>query len=626
MKDATLFSKTLDYLKERVPGFVVSQSKTGRNMFTCPKCGQSNSCTFTMPESMEMMSCYKCDGIIGDIVAMVRLLEKDKESLSHEDIVDYLCRKYKIATPTTSEDIQKVFNQYKQMGFDLVPIQANGKIPIEKEWPTKNHKELFEWNQWLDRGANIGVKTGKSSGITILDLDTKVIPKELESFLKDYKGVMQESTKGYHYFFRYDKDLPKTRIQSFLLDIENDGGQVVIFPSVVEGLSRKLSITAPIPAIDEKLKTLLLNYCKAVNSSSVSQVILPELNGTEMVIPDGNRTSFLMSFGGALRKELGIKDINYTLSLINKFYCKPSLPRQELDNVVQSLDKYAHQDTRGVMNTIMNYLKIVGEASARDCKEVANEKKEVVDKALSSLVKDGYLIKKRQLFHVIKKAQWKDNFFEGGTELPFKVPFFNKYAILNWGDLVILGSKTKFGKTTIAMNLVKSFVDQGIKPYYISLETGSRFVKTATKLGLKEGDFYWDFLSDPTKIELEQNGVTILDWLLIEDKAATDTVLKHFVEQLYKTQGFLIIFMQLKTDGNWFAPNMVEQFPALAAKYLYDKEADGTYGKWMVEAVREPRYKTKKVAIPCLYDFGTRILTPMDELQADETVNTQEQK
>jgi len=57
---------------------------------------------------------------------------------------------------------------------------------------------------------------------------------------------------------------------------------------------------------------------------------------------------------------------------------------------------------------------------------------------------------------------------------------------------------------------------------------------------------------------------------------------------------------------------------------LYDKEADGTYGKWQVEAVREPKFKTKKIAIPCLYDFGTRILTPMDELQADETVNTQE--
>jgi hypothetical protein len=577
-----------------------------------------------MAESMEMMSCYKCDGIIGDIVAMVRLFEKDKETMSNENIVDYLCRKYKIPTPTTSEDIQKVFKQYNAMGFDLVPIQANGKIPIEKEWPTKSHKEISEWNQWLDRGANIGVKTGKSSGITILDLDVKIIPEELKPFLKDYKGVMQESTKGYHYFYQYDKDLPKTRIQKFLLDIENDGGQVVIFPSVVDGQSRKLIINAPIPAISSEFKKLLLNYCNAVNSSSVAQTVLPELTGTEMIIPDGNRNTFLTSFGGALRKELGIKDTGYVISLVNKYYCKPSLPRTEVDIILGSLNKYANQDTRGIANTILNYLKVVGEATGKDCKEVVGEKKEVVDKALSTLVKDGYVLKRRQMFQIIKKAEWKDNFFDGGTELPFQVPFFHKYAQLNWGDLVVLGSKTKFGKTTIAMNLVKSFVDQGIKPYYISLETGSRFVKTATKLGLKEGDFYWDFLADPTKIELEQNGVTILDWLLIEDKAATDTVLKHFVEQLHKTQGFLIIFMQLKTDGNWFAPNMVEQFPALAAKYLYDKEADGTYGKWQVEAVREPKFKTKKIAIPCLYDFGTRILTPMDELQADETVNTQE--
>ena len=455
-------------------------------------------------------------------------------------------------------------------------------------------------------------------------MDVKIIPEELKPFLKDYKGVMQESTKGYHYFYQYDKDLPKTRIQKFLLDIENDGGQVVIFPSVVDGQSRKLIINAPIPAISSEFKKLLLNYCNAVNSSSVAQTVLPELTGTEMIIPDGNRNTFLTSFGGALRKELGIKDTGYVISLVNKYYCKPSLPRTEVDIILGSLNKYANQDTRGIANTILNYLKVVGEATGKDCKEVVGEKKEVVDKALSTLVKDGYVLKRRQMFQIIKKAEWKDNFFDGGTELPFQVPFFHKYAQLNWGDLVVLGSKTKFGKTTIAMNLVKSFVDQGIKPYYISLETGSRFVKTATKLGLKEGDFYWDFLADPTKIELEQNGVTILDWLLIEDKAATDTVLKHFVEQLHKTQGFLIIFMQLKTDGNWFAPNMVEQFPALAAKYLYDKEADGTYGKWQVEAVREPKFKTKKIAIPCLYDFGTRILTPMDELQADETVNTQE--
>ena len=622
MKDTLLYSKTLDYLKEFIPGFECRKTKIGKLMFTCPKCGKQGACTFTLQDTMEMLSCFECDGIIGDIVAMVRFCEKDKAEWSHEDIVHYLCKKYKIPTPSTEEDINKTLEFYASKGFDLVPIQANGKVPIEKEWTTKNHKTVAEWKEWLSRGANIGVKTGKCSNITILDLDTKIIPKELEPFLKDFKGLVQESSKGFHYFFQYESALPKTRIQKYLLDIENDGGQVVIFPSVVEGVSRKLSKFNDIPKMPQAIIDIILANTNTVPSPA--EIVAKEFTGDEFKIPEGGRNSFLTSFGGALRKELGISETNYVINFINKYFCKPSLPRQEVDNIVRSLSKYVHQDTKGVASAILNYLKTVGEASARDCKEIVEEKKEVVDKILSQLVKDGFIMKKNRYFHFIKKADWKDTFFDGAKEIEFKIPFFSKYAILNYGDMVVLGARSKVGKTTIAMNFVKALVDQGVKPYYVSLETGSRFITSATKLGMKEGDFYWDFLSDPTKIEFEQNAVTILDWLLIEDKAQSDVVLKHFVEQLYKTKGFLIIFMQLKADNNWFAPNMIEQFPALAAKYIYDKDNDGTYGKWMIEAIREARYKMKKMSIPCVYDFDSRILSPMDEVQTDDTVNKEQ--
>ena len=72
------------------------------------------------------------------------------------------------------------------------------------------------------------------------------------------------------------------------------------------------------------------------------------------------------------------------------------------------------------------------------------------------------------------------------NEIDFKVPYFQDIAVLNWGDMLLLGSKAKYGKTTISMNFVKSFVEQGVKPYYISLETGSRFIKTAIKLRLND--------------------------------------------------------------------------------------------------------------------------------------------
>jgi hypothetical protein len=166
-------------------------------------------------------------------------------------------------------------------------------------------------------------------------------------------------------------------------------------------------------------------------------------------------------------------------------------------------------------------------------------------------------------------------------------------------------------------------VDQGVKPYYISLETGSRFAKIALQLGLKEGQLYHTFCADPTKIELEKDAVTIIDWLLIVDKAKTDLVFRHFVEQLDKTNGFLIIFQQLKSgkeqDGQWFAPNMCKQFPALAARYLYENEDEGTYGKYLIDVVREPKPFGKKIfQIPCKYDWKTKQLIRIDELKKEE--------
>ena len=50
-----------------------------------------------------------------------------------------------------------MLNFYKKLGFDLVPIIRNGKIPIEKDWTNKSHKDIGEWNNWLKTGINIGV-------------------------------------------------------------------------------------------------------------------------------------------------------------------------------------------------------------------------------------------------------------------------------------------------------------------------------------------------------------------------------------------------------------------------------------------------------------------------------------
>jgi hypothetical protein len=68
--------------------------------------------------------------------------------------------------------------------------------------------------------------------------------------------------------------------------------------------------------------------------------------------------------------------------------------------------------------------------------------------------------------------------------------------------------------------------------------------------------------------------------------------------------------MQLKENGEWFAPNMAKQFPSLAARYLYTDDDKGTDGEWILDSIRESKTNVKTGTIPCKYDWNTRLLVP----------------
>jgi hypothetical protein len=71
--------------------------------------------------------------------------------------------------------------------------------------------------------------------------------------------------------------------------------------------------------------------------------------------------------------------------------------------------------------------------------------------------------------------------------------------------------------------------------------------------------------------------------------------------------------MQLKENYEFYAPNMVVQMPALAAKYIMDAE-DGSRGHWEIVKLRDPRGNYRNYVIPCTYNFETK------ELKADNGV------
>ena len=62
---------------------------------------------------------------------------------------------------------------------------------------------------------------------------------------------------------------------------------------------------------------------------------------------------------------------------------------------------------------------------------------------------------------------------------------------------------------------------------------------------------------------------------------------------------------------------MITNFPAMAGRYVYNNEDDGTFGRWDVDVTREPKENFKKKSIECVYNFESKELLRLDEAQGE---------
>ncbi len=608
----------LIYLSKQIENFKFNKDN---GVFTCPSCKKE------MPSALYIIGnkifCQACN-YKASMVEIVRLLEPEKtQDWTLADFAKYLKESYRVILPEI--DFNFYLDSYLHFKFDLVPLVKNQKTPFENDWLNKLHIDRAEWAKWVESGWNLGAKTGKKSNITVIDIDTKEIP----DVFKGITTMIQTTNKGFHYVFAYEEDLPSTRLETLKIDILNDGRQFVLYPSKFDNIQRAWNYTHidfEIPKMPKVVKDFILaNLNKGAGDkkdNSGDKKIVSDSKDENLgdigSITEGNRNNAMIKVGGILRKKLNSDQTKYVMNFFNKNFVKPPLSDREMYALMGTLDKYVSGDEKDLAVKILEYLRYAEEGTARDIKDAMNEPKTAVDKAISFLQKEQYIVRRGRMFHVVKKMAWRDDFPTLHNEVPFKVPYFDDVCTSNWGDMHIYGGMPGYGKTTISMNILKRLVVQGIKPYYICLETGSRFIKTACSLGMKEGDFHHVIEPDPTKIQVEKNSVTILDWLLIKDKSQTDSVLQYFSEQLVRSNAFLIILMQLKKSEDWFAPNMVDQFPAFATRYLYEKDANGNAnglrGYWQIDKIREPKRHAKTGQIPCMYSPEDKTLTRIDEV------------
>jgi hypothetical protein len=596
-------SYVLDYLKLRNPDFVQSSKK---GLFTCPKCKQLSANIY--PPKSGIVHCFTpdCQGKIGDIFDICRTIDFQGQDLKDEDIADLLVEELGIKT---QNEIKEFLQKYQKWGWSLVPVEKNSKrANIESGWQSKTHTNLDEWIDWLGSGINVGVNCGKISNVTLIDIDTKKIPQDLQKFVGE--TLTQESPNGWHLVYFYEADLPTINLRTtscnLPVEIRSDGNQTVVFPSVVDGKERHWNNKEPIK-MPEELKSWLLE--RVIIKDAPKEILTAP---TETLLEDlkikgleGKCNTSFIKVAGLFRKQLNVQQTEYVLGIVNDLLLDTPLPKKDLKNMMKEIQKYSTADVSVLQKQVTDYLNRHDEASARDLVEVLKMERRDIQEVLAQLIQENRVYKQRSLYKIIKDIEWKSTFIDDIKTLPYKIPYFHDYCVCREGDQLIIGGNPGTGKTHLAMNFIKKFVEQGVTPYYYGTESKSRYLKVGMELGLKEGDYWYASGYEPSKIELKDNSVTVLDWLDIDDFATTGQVYKLLQKQLDKHNGLLIIFSQLNSNDAFYAENQLKFYGALVAKYLFTRaggvvDTQNTYFK--VEKIRESKSGQQYLTIPTKFN------------------------
>jgi len=602
-----------DYLSKKIPNFIKTRkAKSGELLFTCPNIANhkfsSKSPSATFIPNTSKISCLICSWK-GTMFDAIRILEEDKHNQTDAQITDYLIGLLHL-------DIYTELNAYYNYGFALIPLLQNSKMPFEKGWTESLHKDKVQGIKWLNNNLNIGIRTGEVNKITVIDVDLKVAPTpQVEEIYKELNALAtltQDTPHGKHFVVKYDKELEQTtNIGGLHIDIRNDGGQIVAAPSQIDNNSYKWkNLGAEIKSITPELKTKLLELMKIKNTNSIE---IPEtINPAEPLKLknnnlDGCCNDTFISIGGMLIKQLTPEHTEYVLNIMNKYLLENPMPASAIKAMLNSLAEYKGNDDETYERVMYDYLKLMQtDVTPRDIIDNTKLSRAIVDKYLSKFVKEGKAVRLgRGRYQYKEKIEWLDNTPERVQEYKYKIPFFNDVAVFQDKDVILLGAKTNDGKTTIALNMIKEMIVQGVKPYYIYSEAGSRWQKTSEYLGIT-GKYYRTYHENPLAIELEYNAFSIIDWLHLEHKETTDTVLKHLNDELERKGGILVIFTQLKTTSEFFAPNLIDHYPTFAARLIQDNESK-TESHFDISKIKEPRGNYTSYILSCTFNPETKI-------------------
>ncbi len=220
--------------------------------------------------------------------------------------------------------------EYLEKGYSIIPV-GNDKRPLLlwKEFQSRQatEDEVLGWlKKWPE--MNIGIVTGKISGLTVLDLDVghdKSTP--INTFPKTL--THQTPSKGIHLIYKYIEGFTVSAnaySQYPYLDVRSDTGYIVAPCSETEKGQYKVLYDLPIAPFPVDL------FPNKKISKTLEEVT---------AVSSGNRNESLASFAGMMlfrAPKDKWKEVLNTMLTMNKTYTPP-LSEKEVKEIYRSISK-----------------------------------------------------------------------------------------------------------------------------------------------------------------------------------------------------------------------------------------------------------------------------------------------
>jgi replicative DNA helicase len=238
---------------------------------------------------------------------------------------------------------------YSQQQWRIFPCKAKDKTPLVK-WADEATTDMFQIAEWWSKypDANVGLATGRRSGVFALDVDAGHGGKEtLAAHIAKFGPFPPTPTSntgggGHHYLFIYPPNVEIRNSAGRLgqgLDVRGEGGYIVLPPSLhpsgkyYEWDKQNAPSKIKLAQAPDWLIHLLIDVTPP-----------PAIRQSEGAYISGQRNNALTSLAGTMRRRGMTEDaIFLALNAENLNRCVPPLPESEIRLIAASVMRYNPQ-------------------------------------------------------------------------------------------------------------------------------------------------------------------------------------------------------------------------------------------------------------------------------------------